>query len=177
MQTAAASTDVDDAREAGRQLSAEITRALGREPQALMVFVAPSYDHSVLLDELAIHCPSALVVGASSAGEFMNHKRSEGLACALGLAGDDVRFGVGVARDVAGGAAIAARQALSRRRGVGFKDFRCRQTIETNESHPIGFSNPERSGGRRPAVAHANADRFFREHFQGDGGSIQDLAA
>lgn len=113
MQTAAASTDVDDARDAGRLLAIEITRGLGREPQALMVFAAPSYDHSALLDELAIRCPSALVVGASSAGEFMNHERGEGRACALGLAGDDVRFGVGVARDVAGGAAIAARQITS----------------------------------------------------------------
>ncbi|HVL41738.1 MAG TPA: FIST N-terminal domain-containing protein, partial [Brevundimonas sp.] len=78
-----------------------------------MVFVAPSYDHASLLDELAHCCPSALVVGASSAGEFVNHERGEGLACALGLAGDDVRFGVGVARDVAGGAATAARQITS----------------------------------------------------------------
>lgn len=113
MQTAAVSTDVDDAREAGRRLAAGITRALGREPQALMVFVAPSYDHEVLLDEIAIRCPSALVVGASSAGELMNLERGEGLASALGLAGDDVRFGVGVARDVAGGPAIAARQITS----------------------------------------------------------------
>lgn len=113
MQTAAASTDVRDAREAGRRLAANITRGLGREPQALMVFAAPSYDHEALLDELANCCPEALVVGASSAGEFMNHQRGEGLACALGLAGDDARFGVGVARDVAGGAAEAARQITS----------------------------------------------------------------
>ncbi|HYC75024.1 FIST signal transduction protein [Brevundimonas sp.] len=78
-----------------------------------MVFAAPSYDHEALLDELANCCPEALVVGASSAGEFMNHQRGEGLACALGLAGDDARFGVGVARDVAGGAAEAARQITS----------------------------------------------------------------
>lgn len=113
MQTAAASTDVRGAREAGRRLAANITRGLGREPQALMVFAAPSYDHEALLDELANCCPEALVVGASSAGEFMNHQRGEGLACALGLAGDDARFGVGVARDVAGGAAEAARQITS----------------------------------------------------------------
>lgn len=118
MQTAAASTDVDDAREAGRRLAADITRGLGREPQALMVFAAPSYDHEALLDELAIHCPAALVVGASSAGEFMNHERGEGLATALGLAGDDVRFGMGVARDVAGDAAEAARQISSSFNGL-----------------------------------------------------------
>lgn len=113
MRTAAASTDVDDAREAGRRLADEIVRGLEGEPQALMVFAAPSYDHASLLDELVLRCPSALVVGASSAGEFVNHERGEGFASALGLAGDDVRFGIGVARDVAGGAAAAAEQITS----------------------------------------------------------------
>jgi len=113
MRTAVASTNVDDAREAGRQLATEIARTLEREPQALMLFVAPSYDHAALLDELAICCPSAFIVGASSAGEFINHERGEGLACALGLAGDDVRFGVGVARDVARDVETAARQITS----------------------------------------------------------------
>lgn len=129
MHTAAASSDVDGAREAGRQLAAQITLALGREPQALMVFVAPSYDHVALLDELAILCPSALVVGASSAGEFMNHERGEGLACALGLAGDDVRFGVGVARDVAGGAANAAREITSSFTGLNDYAFPHRSAL------------------------------------------------
>lgn len=113
MQTAAASTDARDAREAARRLASDVVRGLGREPKALMVFAAPSYDHAALLDELAIHCPEALVVGASSAGEFMNQEMGQGLACALGLAGDDVRFGIGVARDVAAGAAEAARQITS----------------------------------------------------------------
>jgi len=113
MQTATASTNASEAREAGRRLASDIIRGLGRAPQALMVFAAPSYDHEALLDELAIHCPAALVVGASSAGEFMNHELGEGLACALGLAGEDVRFGMGVARDVAGGTAEAARQITS----------------------------------------------------------------
>lgn len=129
MQTAAASTDVDDARAAGRQLAVEITRALGREPQALMIFAAPTYDHGALLDEIANLCPSALVVGASSAGEFMNHERGEGLACALGLAGDDVHFGVGVARDVAAGAAVAAGQITSSFAGLNDHEFPHRSAL------------------------------------------------
>lgn len=129
MKTAAASTNVDDAREAGRMLASEITRALGQEPQALMLFAAPSYDHAALLDELAIQCPSSLVVGASSAGEFMNRERGEGLACALGLAGDDVRFGVGVSRDVAGGAAVAAGEIVSSFGGLADYDFPHRSAL------------------------------------------------
>lgn len=129
MQTAAASTDIDDAREAARRLTAEITHALGREPQALMIFAAPSYDHVALLDEIALRCPSTLVVGASSAGEFMNHERGEGLACALGLTGDDVRFGVGVARDVAAGPATAAREITSGFTGLADHAFPHRSVL------------------------------------------------
>lgn len=113
MKTAAASTDVSEAGEAGRSLGAEIERGLGGPPKAIMVFAAPSYDHEALLAALAGQCPHALVVGASSAGEFLNQQRGEGLACALGLTGEDVRFGVGVAREVASDAAGAARQIVS----------------------------------------------------------------
>jgi hypothetical protein len=129
MKSAAASTNVDDAREAGRMLASEIMLALGQEPQALMLFAAPSYDHAVLLDELAVQCPSSLVVGASSAGEFMNRERGEGLACALGLAGDDVRFGVGVSRDVAGGAAAAATEIVSSFGGLADCEFQHRSAL------------------------------------------------
>lgn len=113
MKTAAASTDVTDAREAGRRLAAEIHQGLGRKPQAIMIFAAPSYDHGALLDELAYQCPEALLVGASSAGEFMNQMRGEGLVCALGLAGEDVRFALGVARDITADTCEAARQIVS----------------------------------------------------------------
>lgn len=123
MRTAAASTQVDDAREAGRRLAVEISRALGGEPQALMIFAAPTYDHAALLDEVAACCPSTIVVGASSAGEFMNQDRGEGRACALGLSGDDVRFGVGVARDVASDPAEAARQITSSFSGLADYNF------------------------------------------------------
>lgn len=113
MKTAAASTDVTDAREAGQRLAAQIQEGLGGKPQAIMLFAAPSYDHAALLDELASHHPDAFLVGASSAGEFTNQTRGEGLACALGLAGEDVRFGVGVTRDIKADPAAAARQIVS----------------------------------------------------------------
>ena len=113
MKTAAASTDILDAQEAGRHLATEIQHRLGERPKAIMVFAAPAYDHEALLAALAEQFPDALVVGASSAGEFMNQQRGEGMACALGLAGEDVRFGVGVAREITSDPAAAAGQMVS----------------------------------------------------------------
>lgn len=113
MKTATASTDALDAREAGSLLAAEIQQSLGRKPQAIMIFAAPSYDHGALLDELASQCPESILVGASSAGEFVNQTQGEGLVCALGLAGEDVRFALGVARDITADTCDAARQIVS----------------------------------------------------------------
>ena len=129
MKTAAVSTDVTDAREAGRRLASGIHEGLGRQPQAIMIFAAPSYDHEALLDELAAQCPDALVVGASSAGEFMNQQRGEGLACALGLAGEDVRFGAGVAHDVKADVGAAARQIVSSFSGLSDYTFPHRSAL------------------------------------------------
>lgn len=94
-----------------------------------MVFAAPSYDHEALLAALVTQCPDALVVGASSAGEFLNHRRGEGLACALGLAGEDVRFGVGVARQIASDAAGAAREIVSGFSGLADYTFPYRSAL------------------------------------------------
>ncbi|WP_426031383.1 FIST N-terminal domain-containing protein [Caulobacter sp. DWP3-1-3b2] len=94
-----------------------------------MVFAAPSYDHSALLDELATQCPGALVVGSSSAGEFMNQEQGEGLVSALGLAGEDVRFSVGMGRDVAGDAAGAAGQITSGFNGLSDFAFPYRSAL------------------------------------------------
>jgi hypothetical protein len=129
MKTAAASTDVIDARQAARRLATDISRGLGQEPQALMVFAAPSCDHGALLDELAAQFPGALVVGASSAGEFMNQDRGEGRVCALGLAGEDVRFAVGVGHDVLADAASAARQIAAGFSGLSDYTFPYRSAL------------------------------------------------
>lgn len=129
METAAASTNVVNARDAGSQLAAEIIKGLGRQPHAVILFAAPSYDHEILLDELATRFPEALLVGASSAGEFMNQAQGEGLACALGLAGEDVRFSIGVGRNVLGDAAKAAQQIVSGFEGLSDFAFPYRSAL------------------------------------------------
>lgn len=129
MKTAAASTGVSDAREAGRQLISQLQQGLGGSPQAIMLFAAPSYDHAALLDEFASQFPDALLVGASSAGEFMNQTRGEGLACALGLAGDDVRFGVGLTRNITADSGAAAREIVAGFGGLSDFNFPHRSAL------------------------------------------------
>jgi hypothetical protein len=129
MRTAVASTSIKHARDAGQKLATDVLEALGQEPQALIVFAAPTYDHASLLDELSIRFPSALVVGASSAGEFMNREIGQGLACVLGLVGDDVRFAIGVARHVSDDAAASAKQLVSSFNGLTDHSFPYRSAL------------------------------------------------
>lgn len=102
-----------DATAAAHEIIEQIQARLGHQPQAMMVFAAPSLHHAALLRTLRERSPDCLVVGSSSAGEFMNDERGEGHVCAVGLQGDDVRFGIGVGRHVHSDPAAAARSIIS----------------------------------------------------------------
>lgn len=155
MKTAAACSNISDPRAAARDLASRVRDGLGEAPQALMVFAAPSYDHAELLAGLAEACPEAVVVGASSAGEFMNSQRGEGLACALGLTGPDVRFGVGVGRDIRSDPGAAAREMVS-----GFSGL-------------SDFSFPYRSALVMTDALAGHADRLVDELTLATGGQYQ----
>ena len=59
----------------------------------------------------------ALLVGASSAGEFVNQKRGDGLACALGITGEDAAFTASAACGLREQPVKAARNLVSQFRG------------------------------------------------------------
>lgn len=121
MQTAVASSRHKDSYAAGGDLAVQIGARFDGAPHAIVVFAAPSHDHARLLNALADLWPDCLIVGASSAGEFMNHERGVGLACALGLRGDDVSFSVGIGKNVKSDAKSAASELSSGFRGL--KDY------------------------------------------------------
>lgn len=121
MQTAVASSRHEDSYAAGSDLAAQIGVRFGGTPHAIVVFAAPSHDHPQLLNALADSWPECLIMGASSAGEFMNDERGVGFACALGLRGDDVSFSVGMGKNVKSDAQSAAHELSSGFRGL--KDY------------------------------------------------------
>ncbi|MEO8799764.1 MAG: FIST domain protein, partial [Polyangiaceae bacterium] len=57
---------------AAEELSAKVSAALsGQPPDALIVFASPRYDSSELLTKLMASVRPGVLVGASSAGEFV----------------------------------------------------------------------------------------------------------
>ena len=112
MKTATAHTDLPEAGAAGAALAAQIRETVAK-PHALIVFASPSYDHAVLLGALSDAFPESLLLGSSSAGEFTRSSFGDDTVCALALHSDEMRFAVGVGRDLATSPAGAAAQILS----------------------------------------------------------------
>ena len=117
MQTAVAISSRPSATDAGRDLVDQIRKS-GINPQASIVFAAPSYEHQSLLAVLADAFPDSLMVGASSAGEFMNQTRGEGLVCVMAISDEEVSFSIAVGHDVKSQPAEAARQIVGDFKGV-----------------------------------------------------------
>jgi hypothetical protein len=92
MDTVAVSTAQGDSASAGAALAQQINAALPLPPHVIIVFAAPSYDHPLLLQALRDGAPSALIVGASSAGEFTHDTVGVGLATALAIHDDKSKF-------------------------------------------------------------------------------------
>ena len=113
MRTQVVSSAESDSRLAGLELAAKFRQAFGGSPKAIVIFAAPEHDHHSFLRAVQAELPDALLVGASSAGEFTNTTVGYGTVCALGLSGDDASFAVSVGRGLKDSPAAAARQIAS----------------------------------------------------------------
>lgn len=110
MDTVAVSSANTDSAAAGTALAEQINTALPSPPHVIIVFAAPTYDHSLLLQALRDGAPSALIVGASSAGEFTNETVGVGLVTALALRDDESKFSAVVGHNLKNDPASAARE-------------------------------------------------------------------
>lgn len=106
---------------AAADLADQLCGAAG-EPRAVVLFAAPTFDHAALLKALRKRMPRALLVGASSAGEFANDRLGEGMATALGLAGDGFEVTAAAGRDISADARAATEQLVSG--FLGIEDLR-----------------------------------------------------
>jgi hypothetical protein len=118
VQSAVVHTDRTHSSAAGRELGERIAAALpGAPPDAVVVFASPRHRPEELLAELRSHCRPAVLVGASSAGEFTHAVRGEDMACALALRGPDMAFAAGFGRGLRRDPAQAAGAMVAGFRG------------------------------------------------------------
>lgn len=116
--TAAAYTDSAEGADAGRRLGTQLREALGGErPDAVIVFASSRFVHAELLQALSEAAEPRLLVGASSAGEFVRGHRGEGTACALAIRSTELELAVGIGHGISEDRARAAREVVSTFRG------------------------------------------------------------
>ena len=110
MEARVATNAESDSKLAGTQLATELRRLFGDVPKAVVIFAAPEHNHEDLLLSMQKDLPGALLVGASSAGEFTNATVGQGSVCVLGLSGDDASFAISIGRGLKDNPAASARQ-------------------------------------------------------------------
>lgn len=113
IESAVVYTTKSDSAEAGRDLAAQVRAQLpGGPPDAVVTFVSAAHDYPTLLRAIVDGCQPRHLVGSSSAGEFTSRSRGEGGACALALRSDEIRFSVGLGRNISGDRSAAAAELL-----------------------------------------------------------------
>jgi hypothetical protein len=129
-QTHAAISHHPDSAEAAREIAQGIRQAFGgAAADAIVVFASPQHDYAVLLEALAAGAGTRSIVGSSSAGEFSHASRGEGSVSALAIRSKDIRFSVGLGRNLSTGPAAAAREAVSGFRSIGKAELPYRSAL------------------------------------------------
>lgn len=110
---AAAHTSHSDAAEAAGDLARQIVESIDGPPDALIVFASSAFDYGILLRTLDEVCRPAVMVGASSAGEFTHDQFGTGTASALAFRSADLKVCATLGQGVAEDSRAAARAIVS----------------------------------------------------------------
>lgn len=95
----------------GREIGEKIREGLsGNSPHALIVFASSQHDYSALLNAIHQSCEPGVLVGCSSAGEFISRERAEGAVSAVGLRSNSMKFTAGLGRNIRENRRAAAEQ-------------------------------------------------------------------
>lgn len=115
-----------DSAEAGKELGSLVSSDFqGEKPDAVIIFASSRYNYSELLKSINFSCNPKILIGCSSAGEFVTGAQGEGSACLVALRSTEMQFGVGLGRDLSLDRGKAAAQIAS--------------TFQGNEQTIFGF--------------------------------------
>jgi hypothetical protein len=103
-----------DSATAGREIGTRLRDGLGgKSPDAVILFASSRHDYAAMLRAIKETCSPHLMVGCSSAGEFITNERGEGAASAVGLISADMHFCAGLGRNLREDRRGAAEQIVS----------------------------------------------------------------
>lgn len=104
---------------AGADLGARLREGMGSgEPDAVIVFASSQHDYVPLLQAIQESCRPGVLVGCSSAGEFVSGHQGEGSASALSIRSDVMRFTAALGRNLRADRSAAAAEIAGSFQGV-----------------------------------------------------------
>ncbi len=129
-QSSIVQTELQDSKRAGKSLGEQVCASFGSEtPDAVVLFASPIYEHSTLLSAFSAECKPKLLVGCSSAGEFVDNRPMNSSACAVAIRSADLAFGAGIARGLADRKESAVRNMISTFQGTTTSEYRYRSVL------------------------------------------------
>ncbi|MGI9165219.1 MAG: FIST signal transduction protein [Pyrinomonadaceae bacterium] len=123
-------TDLPGSEEAGTFVGGEISKGLRNQaPDALIVFASSKYNYSELLQAIEQTCRPKIIVGCSSAGEFINNAQGEGSVSAVAIRSSDIHFAAGLGTELRRDRGAAAKQIVSSFTGLDSHKYLFRSAL------------------------------------------------
>lgn len=117
-------TDIADSKKAGEYIGNKINDAFENDTaDAVIVFCSSKYKYSALLKSLKETAHPKIIVGCSSAGEFISKHLGEESISAVAIRSDDMRFSVGIGKNISDNAEKAADEATSLFKGMDNQSY------------------------------------------------------
>lgn len=162
----------DDAYTVGANAAQDAIDQLGeKDPSLLIVFSSVKYDQQKMLEGVRSVCPSALLVGSSTAGEITTAGPAKKNSVAvMAVKSADINFFAGVGENIAGGAREAgkkAAEAVKSQAGDALKAFMMIPDVLVGNGAEIVRGVLEALGPHFPVVGGASGDDFeFKKTYQ-----------
>ncbi|HUQ85510.1 MAG TPA: FIST N-terminal domain-containing protein [Candidatus Limnocylindrales bacterium] len=117
--TAVVFTNIADEIAAGKSIADQIKESMGSlSPDAIIVFASSKYNYTKLLTTIKKNSKPKLLVGCSSAGEFISKSQGEGAVSAVALRSDEMSFAVGIGHGINKNVEKAARDVVATFKGM-----------------------------------------------------------
>jgi hypothetical protein len=130
-----AHTEVADSHEAGKSLGRELIGGLlGLPVHAVIVFASSRYEPDILLKALKEECKGGIVIGCTSAGEFVTGALGTGSASALAISSAEIKFSSGIGRNIDKDPHRAVNELVSGFRGAGDYEFPFRSLLVLSDA-------------------------------------------
>ncbi|MDB5187067.1 MAG: hypothetical protein JWM07_539 [Candidatus Saccharibacteria bacterium] len=123
-------TDIKDSEKAGIYIGEYITKAFDNKPaDAVIIFASSSHDYASVLKSITTTCNPKILLGCSSAGEFISEQHGEGAISAIAFRSDHLQFSVGLGINILGDPDHAAQEVVESFGGMTDTSFPYRSAL------------------------------------------------